>query len=291
MTRLIEESWLRAAAAMMRELGDPVRIAVLDLLAAEARSASQLADELGISTPRLANHLARLRAAGMVTVARSGRHATYRLADPRVAEALRTLRALAAGGSGQDGGPGPRGGSDHGGQTSQGDQRDWSGRDGQRGVRRGADNSDRRPGVPEPGSALAEARTCYDHLAGRLGVAVFDHLVAAGALLAPGDADNSGVRLGPAAASGFAALGVDIASLPPRRKPATTCLDWTQRRPHLGGALGAAILDSALAAGWVHRGRGRALEVTPAGRRHLPAWGADPGLRRPGSAGRTPRPA
>lgn len=230
MTARIDEPGLRAVAAMVRELGDPVRIAVVDLLAAEARTASQLAGELGITAPRLANHLTRLRAARIVTVTRSGRHAIYRLADPRIAGALRTLRVLAPA------------------RTARGG----------------------RAAAPAPGHPLAEARTCYDHLAGRLGVAVFDHLVAVGALLAPPDADDREIGLGPAAAAGFAALGVDVAALPRRRKPATTCLDWTQRRPHLGGALGAAVLDSALAAGWVRRADGRALAVTSAGRRHLP---------------------
>jgi DNA-binding transcriptional ArsR family regulator len=236
----IDEPGLRATAAIMRELGDPVRIAVVDLLAREARTASQLAGELGISAPRLANHLARLRAAGIVTVTRSGRHAIYRLADARIAGAVGTLRALAPTGT------------KAGGRAAAGP----------------APAASRSPG--SPGQSLAEARTCYDHLAGRLGVAVFDHLVAAGALLPPAGTDNCEIGLGPDAAAGFAALGVDIAALPRRRKPATTCLDWTQRRPHLGGALGAAVLDRALAAGWVRRADGRGLTVTAAGRRHLP---------------------
>jgi DNA-binding transcriptional ArsR family regulator len=223
----------RAMARIARQLGDPVRIAVTDALAEGPRTASELASGLGIQPPRLANHLTRLRAAGLVTVTRSGRHAIYRLADPRVTVALGALRALVPGGAVP---PAPV------------------------------------PGRPPPGSPLAEARTCYDHLAGRAGVAVFDHLVAVGALLPPPGADNSQVTLGPAAAAGFAALGVDVtAPLPRRRRPATTCLDWTERRPHLGGALGAAVLDSALAAGWVTRAGGRVLAVTPAGREHLPS--------------------
>jgi hypothetical protein len=102
--------------------------------------------------------------------------------------------------------------------------------------------------------------------------------VAAGALLPPQAPDNAAVALGPGAAAGFARLGVDVtAPLPPRRKPATTCLDWTERRPHLGGALGAAVLASALAAGWVKRADGRALTVTAAGRKHLPVPATPPG--------------
>lgn len=236
----MDQPQLQAVAALVRELSDPVRIAVVDLLAAGPRTASELADELAIATPRLANHLARLRTAGIVAVARSGRHAIYRLADPRITGALGALRALV-----------PSAG----------------------------------PAVapPLPGRhLLADARTCYDHLAGRLGVAVFDNLVGGGALLAPPAADNSDIALGSGAAEGFAALGVNIrAPLPRRRKPATTCLDWTERRPHLGGALGAAILGSALARGWIQKTGTRTLTVTDVGRKHLPsAQASSPGWPR-----------
>lgn len=233
----------RAVADLMRELGDPVRIAVIDLLSRGPRTAAELAGELAIASPRLANHLGRLRAAGLVSVTRSGRHAIYRLADPRAAAALATLATLVAARPAVSALPSA------GGQAA-------------------------TPPAGPPGSsgrALAQARTCYDHLAGRLGVAVFDHLVAAGALRAPRVADGSEITLGPAAAAGFAALGVDItAPLPRRRKPAVSCLDWTERRPHLGGALGAAVLGAALARGWVRETGTRTLTITDAGRAGLP---------------------
>jgi len=231
MPERIGQPRLRAVAELMRELSDPVRLAVVEDLGDGPRTASQLADDLDIAAPRLANHLSRLRAAGIVTVTRSGRHAIYQLADRRITGVLSTLGPLAAPGRDAVAAAGPAGAA---------------------------------------GTSMAEARTCYDHLAGRAGVAVFDRLIAAGALLAPPDADNSEIALGPGAAAGFAALGVDVhAQLPPRRKLAITCLDWTEQRPHLGGALGAAVLDSALASGWVRKGKGRTLEVTPAGRLHL----------------------
>ena len=234
----------RAVAGMIRELGDPIRIAVIDLLASGPRTASELADELEMASPRLANHLARLRAGGIVSVTRSGRHAIYRLAGSRAAEALGALAALVPA-DGQAARPAPGGRS-----------------------------------LPA-GRSLAEARTCYDHLAGTLGVAVYDQLVAAAAVLAAPAADNSEVTLGPGAAAGFAALGVDIAApLPRRRKPAVTCLDWTERRPHLGGALGAAVLDSALGRGWVRKTSTRTLTITSAGRAHLPQVPAAPGQSR-----------
>jgi DNA-binding transcriptional ArsR family regulator len=221
---------LDALAGLLRELADPVRLAVLHRLATGPAAASELAAELGLAAPRLANHLTRLRAAGLVTVTRSGRHAIYSLPDRRVAAVLAALHELMP--ARQDGAGSAPG--------------------------RAADPS------------LADARTCYDHLAGRLGVALFDHLVAAGAVLDPPAADNSDVTLGPRAAAVFAGLGVDLAvPLPPRRKVATTCLDWTEQRPHLGGALGAAVLDQALRSGWVQPSGGRVLAVTAAGRQHL----------------------
>ena len=107
------------------------------------------------------------------------------------------------------------------------------------------------------------ARTCYDHLAGRLGVAVCDALLDADAIAPDGE---RAYALGPGADRAFAALGV---ALPPasRRTYARPCLDWSERRPHLAGALGAAVADALLEREWVTRvPRTRALRVTEAGR-------------------------
>ena len=135
------------------------------------------------------------------------------------------------------------------------------------------------PARPAP-AALRAARTCYDHLAGELGVAIFDDLVARGALLA--SADAAAVRLGPAADDVFAELGVDLAAL--RARPASArpllrgCVDCTEHRPHLAGALGAALLDRALAAGWVRRvPGGRAVALTAAGRSRFAGAAPRPG--------------
>jgi DNA-binding transcriptional ArsR family regulator len=117
-------------------------------------------------------------------------------------------------------------------------------------------------------SAERAARTCYDHLAGALGVAVCDALLAAGAISPDGE---RAYALGPTADETFAAIGVT----PParaRRAYAIRCLDWSERRPHLAGALGAAVADAMLARGWVARVKGsRALLVTDAGRAGLRA--------------------
>jgi DNA-binding transcriptional ArsR family regulator len=110
------------------------------------------------------------------------------------------------------------------------------------------------------------ARTCYDHLAGKLGVAVCDALLEFGAIAPDG---ARAYALGPAADSAFAALGV---TLPPesRRAYARPCLDWSERRPHLAGSLGAAVAETMLERAWVTRvPKTRALRVTDAGREGL----------------------
>lgn len=113
-------------------------------------------------------------------------------------------------------------------------------------------------------SALCEARTCYDHLAGRLGVAVAEALVRRRALR---HVDGRFER-GPKAVDVFVGLGVELDTVASRRRPfALSCLDWSERRPHVAGALGAAIAERALAAGWVERrSESRALDVTERGR-------------------------
>lgn len=128
-------------------------------------------------------------------------------------------------------------------------------------------------------AALRRARTCYDHLAGRLGVAVLDDLVEHGALV-PTDGTGAGTappaqyRLGPRAEEVFGRLGVDLGALTARPRSARPllrfCVDGTERRPHLAGALGAAVLARAEQAGWVvRRADCRAVDVTDAGRRAL----------------------
>ncbi|MGY1652472.1 ArsR/SmtB family transcription factor [Geodermatophilus sp. SYSU D01119] len=107
---------------------------------------------------------------------------------------------------------------------------------------------------------LAEARTCYDHLAGRVGVAALDALAARGLLDIGG-----GLALTPAGRRWSAEV---CGAPPPGGRPLLrACLDWTERRPHLGGALGAALLRTALEREWVTPvpGLPRALTVTPAG--------------------------
>lgn len=117
---------------------------------------------------------------------------------------------------------------------------------------------------------LARARTCYDHLAGRLGVGVFDALVSAEALL-PATEERGNVELGPNAEETFRRLGVDLSSAErPRRRFAYACPDWIERRPHLGGALGAALYARFSHVGWVRaRPQTREVVLTHRGKRAL----------------------
>ncbi|MCW3047601.1 MAG: ArsR family transcriptional regulator [Solirubrobacterales bacterium] len=112
-------------------------------------------------------------------------------------------------------------------------------------------------------TAERAARSCYDHLAGAVAVALADRLCESGAL----DRDDLSLR----DASPFAALGVDVGALAGARRPLTrSCLDWSERRPHLAGGLGAALLQALLASSWVvRRPQGRAVAVTPRGRAGL----------------------
>lgn len=114
---------------------------------------------------------------------------------------------------------------------------------------------------------LRLARSCYDHIAGALGVAVLDRLLALGWL--GGAAGAYEVRA--AGRTGLAALGIDAqAARTTRRRFAYGCLDWSERRPHLAGALGAAFFEHALRARWLRRALdGRELTVTAQGRRTL----------------------
>jgi Bacterial regulatory protein, arsR family len=123
------------------------------------------------------------------------------------------------------------------------------------------------PTAPHP---LRAARTCYDHIAGELGVSLNDRFQALGWLVATSSRDSA-CDLTPAGATAFESLGVDVARARTlRRRFAFACLDWSERRPHLGGALGAAVFELALAKRWIRRDfDSRALTVTTAGRREM----------------------
>ena len=118
--------------------------------------------------------------------------------------------------------------------------------------------------VPNTPSRLRAARTCYDHIAGTLGVSLHDRFRALEWL-----SDSYGLT--PRGEKAFLTLGIDLEAVRMlRRRFAYACLDWSERRPHLAGALGAALLDTFLKRRWVQQEMdGRALAVTNLGRREM----------------------
>jgi len=202
-------------------VGDPARAAMLTaLMDGRALTAAELAGTAGITPQTASGHLARLTAAGLLSVAKQGRHRYHRLATPSVARMLEGIMAVA-----EVAAPRP--------------------------VRTGPRDAQMR-----------DARTCYDHLAGRLAVALADSMAARGLL----ELSPDGGAVTPAGESFFESLGIALALPGPRF--CRPCLDWSERRPHIAGRLGAALCTRCFDLGWVRRREGgRALLVTPEGRR------------------------
>ena len=238
-------------------LADPGRAAMLwSLMDGTARPAGELTMIAGISPSAASGHFARLIESGLLTLEVSGRHRYYRIATPDIAMAIEALANLA-----QASAPLREAGQAH-------------------------RQSPRRASAVPPD--MRYARTCYDHLAGELAVRLFDQMLTSQWLkVVPGASSgaSSGVssgsqRPGPAAldatpqgADEFARLGIDLkAQKARRRRFACTCIDWSERRPHLGGALGAAFLDACTEHGWLETtAKRRILRVTPAGEQHFAA--------------------
>ncbi|MGX6509765.1 ArsR/SmtB family transcription factor [Rhodococcus sp. SJ-2] len=121
--------------------------------------------------------------------------------------------------------------------------------------------------VIDDNPGLTFARSCYDHIAGELGVQLLEGLLEDRALRARPDGE---FELGPAAEPSFAALGLGLTSLPGRRRLAFACADWSHDRDHLGGALGAALMTGLLSKRWVEPVEySRRLHLTDAGREGL----------------------
>ncbi len=199
-----------------------------------ARTSTELAIVAQVTPSTASVHLHRLEALGLVKVLAQGKHRYYRLAGAHVAAALEALSVLAGG--------------------------------------------TRDVFVPNTPNRLRAARTCYDHIAGTLGVALHDRLKAMGWLSArPRDSAEpdaaSAYTLTRSGTKAFESLGVDVASMRSlRRRFAYACVDWSERRPHIGGAVGAALLSLALRRKWVIQELdSRALAITAAGRRELRA--------------------
>ena len=122
-----------------------------------------------------------------------------------------------------------------------------------------------RPGPKDP--ALRKARVCYNHLAGDFGVRMFDRLVADGAVALDGEE----AALTPSGEARIAGIGIDLAALKTQRRPlCRTCLDWSERRSHLSGSLGEALLARFIADGWAKREKdSRAIRFTAEGERRF----------------------
>ena len=125
--------------------------------------------------------------------------------------------------------------------------------------------------VPSTPSGLRAARTCYDHIAGRLGVALHDRFQALGWLVPHSRAGGNAYELSSRGQEALEALGIEVREARAlRRRFAFACVDWSERRPHVGGALGAVILKTALGRKWaVQELDSRALNITNFGRREM----------------------
>jgi DNA-binding transcriptional ArsR family regulator len=228
-------------ASVAGVLADPGRARMLLALGdGRALPASVLADEAGVAASTASAHLGKLVSSGLVTAERHGRHRYFRLAGPHVGELLEALARVAP--------------------TAP-----------VRSLRQGT-----------RAQAVRDARTCYDHLAGRLGTDLFAALLERGVLeggdgsfdperaredrlSAPGwDVDY---RLTGSGAATLRELGVELDPPPGSRRPLVRyCIDWSEQRHHLAGALGAGLASRMFELGWLKRVKGtRAVLVTPAG--------------------------
>ncbi|WP_027345585.1 ArsR/SmtB family transcription factor [Hamadaea tsunoensis] len=219
-------------AAFASLLADRTRASFcLALLDGRAWTVSELARMAAVTPSTATEHVHKLVGGGLLAEERQGRHRYVRLRDADTAQLIETLAQAAPVSA--------------------------------RRVTGLADDRRRH--------ALAYARTCYDHLAGALGVSITRAMTRHGFVTW-----TDGPALTPTGSAWLAELGVKVPA-PTRRPPLRPCLDWTERQPHLAGAVGAALCDHLRAAGWVVPiGTGRALAVTDAGRAALTTWDALP---------------
>jgi DNA-binding transcriptional ArsR family regulator len=221
-------------------VADPARAKILLALGdGRALPASVLADEAGVAASTASAHLSKLVNGGMLTVERHGRHRYFRVSGPAVAELLEALARVSPAAP-------------------------------VRSLRQGT-----------RAQAVRFARTCYDHLAGMLGTELMSAMIEQ-KLLAGGDGtfdpESSGddrlsapgvdvdYHLTDEGIAFFRSLGVDPEALPGRRPLIRYCIDWSEQRHHLAGALGAALAGRLFELGWVSRARsGRAVRVSDEG--------------------------
>lgn len=216
-------------------IGDPARANMLTaLMGGKALTATELAQEAGVLRSTASAHLTKLVAGGLLRPRKVGRHKYFEIAGEEAAHALEALMTLAS--------------------------------------RSGRPRTRTGPRDPE----LRKARVCYNHLAGEMGVRLYETLIARGLLLvaeAQEDA-TAAVALTPEGARFFEAFGLDIAALRRARSPlCRQCLDWSERRTHLAGGLGRAVLARIEALGWATRAPDtRLVRFAPSGERAFSAW-------------------
>lgn len=219
-------------AEMAALVGEPARAGMLlALMDGRALTATELAGVAGVTPQTASGHLARMIDAGLLAMERQGRHRYHRLASTAVAQMLEGLMAVAAGPPGRSGAR----------------------------VRTGPRDRDMR-----------RARTCYDHLAGQVAVAMTDRMVERGQVELSAD----GGALTDAGGAFLRRIGVDLdvaaARSTRRRLFFRPCLDWSERRPHMAGAVGRALLSACFSQGWMApTGGSRTVRITPAGRQAL----------------------
>ncbi|MFI5804192.1 ArsR/SmtB family transcription factor [Streptomyces sp. NPDC051561] len=213
-------------AAFAALMADETRaVFLLSLLDGRAWTAGELARQAGVAASTASEHLGRLITAGLLAEERQGRHRYVRLADSSTAQLVESVAAHAL-----------------------------PGRDNPHTLR-----------ASSASSAMARGRTCYDHLAGRLGIAITDAMERRGLLLM-----GSGFTLTDDGLDWFGSLGIPLPKAKGRRPMVSSCLDWTERKRHLAGVAGAELCRVALAEKWCVRiGSERAVKVTEAGEREL----------------------
>jgi DNA-binding transcriptional ArsR family regulator len=290
----------RGVPAIAAAIGEPARARMLlSLMDGRARTSTELAIIAQVSAPTASVHLAKLRAVKLVRTLPAGRNRYYSLQGEEVATALEALSVLA--GAARDASAaripahlrvartcydhvaGALGVSWHDRlravklvRTLPAGRNRYYSLQGEEvatalealSVLAGAAHDASAARIP---AHLRVARTCYDHVAGALGVSWHDRLRALEWLAL--DERAGSYQLTARGASGLADLGVDVGAVrAQRRRFACACLDWSERRAHLAGALGAALLQLALKHRWVQRHLdSRALSITRIGRRELAA--------------------
>jgi len=211
-------------------IADPVRLSVMIYLIHGQATYAELQQHLDISQSNLSNHLGVLCKANLISKISNGRRNSYEIASPDAAQLIELLQNL---------------------QKS-------------------------APNSKSPVKKIALARTCYDHLAGKLGVSIFKSLVNMEAIIYNQPIIDAAyfskeISLGINADKTFKTFGVDLSNITAsHRKYAYACLDWTEKKPHLAGTLGAAVYHAMTEQKWIARHEEkRVITITDSGKKAL----------------------